>query len=260
MANIPHYKALQRGAKAKPTGRAFGLTLAVLLVISCSFPSLVAPTSTVPAPPVSSATPLPPPPTAEPTSLPPSVTADMTIGCLTGPGDAYEMAVELQAGEQAEILGKSEGFWVVKTASGAECWVADQGVTTAGEIAAVPDIEPPPMPAPAAPAPPTDLQSIDALCTVDKSLKPAKLINQFHLTWQDMSNNEDGFRVYRDGDRIAELPADKTDVIDKIVASNNHAHYYYVTAYNTMGESKSDGITLTCEGAGSGGGGGPFGP
>ena len=99
---------------------------------------------------------------------------------------------------------------------------------------------------------------------MDKSLKPAKLINQFHLTWQDMSNNEDGFRVYRDGDRIAELPADKTDVIDKIVASNNHAHYYYVTAYNIMGESKSDGITLTCEGAGSGGGGGggggPFGP
>ena len=175
--------------------------------------------------------------------------------------------VDLQAGESAEIVGKSTGFWVVKTAAGMECWVADQGVTTEGELAAIPDVEPPPAPAPAAPLAPTNLQTIGAVCTVNKPPKqPTTYTNQFHLAWQDMSNNEDGFRVYRDGNLIAELSANRTDVVDELTAKNNRPHYYYVIAYNAIGESKSEPITLTCEGAGTGsgggggGGGGGFGP
>ena len=83
-------------------------------------------------------------------------------------------------------------------------------------------------------------------------------VNEFHVYWQDLSENEDGFRVYRDGNLVAELPADKTEVFDHIVAKNNRTYYYYVTAYNSVGESKSEGIGIGClEGGGGGGGGYP---
>jgi hypothetical protein len=172
-----------------------------------------------------------------------------------------EIVVNLQAGEKAEIVGKSEGFWFVKTSDGSECWIADQGVTIEGDIAAVPDVEPPPTPAPVAPAPPAHLQAISQTCTVDHSTKSVRHISEFHLTWEDMSNNEDGFHVYRDGTLVAEVPADKTDVIDVVNLKNIRSHFYYVTAYNEVGESKSEGISLICgAGGGGGGGGGGFGP
>jgi hypothetical protein len=170
------------------------------------------------------------------------------------------VVVNLQAGEKAEIIGQSSGFWLVKTADGSECWVAEQGVTTEGDIAMVPSVEAPPTPAPVAPAPPAYVQTIGAICSVDRSVRPIKYINQFHLSWQDMSNNEDGFRVYRDGNRVAEVAADRTDVVDEVIAQNNRTHVYYVTAYNAVGETKSEPIALTCEGAGEGGGAGPGGP
>jgi hypothetical protein len=266
MVYIVHYNVLEQDVKArdrKQVRRALGLALAVLLVISCgiiSSSTQPVPTATVTAAPTVTPT-LTLMPT--PTPVPPSLSASAAVPCLKGPGNPYELVVDLQAGEKAEIVGKSNGFWVVKTTAGPECWVADQGVVTEGEVAAVPNVEPPPAPTPAAPASPTNLQTIGAICSTDKSARPTKYINQFHLTWQDMSNNEDGFRVYRDGDRVAELPADKTDVIDQVIAQNNRTHYYYVTAYNAVGESKSEAIALNCEGAGAGGGGGGgggFGP
>jgi hypothetical protein len=173
-----------------------------------------------------------------------------------------EIVVNLQAGEKAEIIGKSEGFWVVKTPDGSECWIADQGVTIEGDVAAVPNVEPPPTPEPLPPAPPQNLQLIRQTCKVDHSTKSVRRISEFHLGWEDMSNNETGFHVYRDGTLVAEIPADKTDVVDVVDLKNFRSHFYYVAAYNEVGESKSEGISLICSegGSGGGGGGGGFGP
>jgi uncharacterized protein YraI len=272
MENNIHEKVLEPGEKAgnqKLTSRALGLVLTVLLVISCGIfspPNQPVPTATAAA--TLTATPALTLTLAfTPTSLPPSLLAGAVVPCLTGPGDGYEPVADLQAGERAEIIGKASGFWIVRTAAGSECWVADQGVTAEGEVAAVPNVEAPPTPAPAAPAAPTGLQTISSICTTDKTARPTKYINQFQLHWQDMSNNEDGFRLYRDGNKVAELSADRTEVIDKMITKNNRVHVYYVTAYNAAGESKSEAIALTCEGGGSGeggggggGGGGGFGP
>ena len=254
MANPEDLEVLKSSHKTSNKKRArhtLGLAVTILLLsIACGvIPGVAAPTQTAIAT-------IPAPPTFTSTPAAPSLTSNATIACQAGPGGDYELVINLQAGEKAEIIGKSEGFWEVKTSDGAECWVPDQDVTLEGEVAAVPNVEPPPTPLPQAPAPPISIQAIGAYCSKDKSTKPIKYINQFHLSWQDMSNNEDGFRVYRDGDRVAELPADKTELVDEVIAQNNRTHYYYVTAYNAVGESKSEVIALTCEGAGSGGGGG----
>ena len=63
----------------------------------------------------------------------------------------------------------------------------------------------------------------------------------FRLAWQDMSENEDGFWVYRDGNRVAELPAN-TIVYDDIfeLVKGGRTSTYYVVAYNSAGQAKSE--------------------
>ncbi len=264
MTNPEYLKVLRQRVQAnnkRQTRYAVSLAVTVLLlVISCSMPGLAAepiPTPTIPVP---STTPLPPSPTVLPTSAAPSLSVSAATPCLIGPGNLSEVVVNLQAGEKAEIVGKLEGFWIVKTSDGSECWVADQGVTVEGDVSAVPNAELPSTPAPLAPAPPANLQAISQTCTVDHSQKSVRYINQFHLTWEDMSSNEDGFHLYRDGTLVAEVTADKTDVVDEFILRNIRSHFYTVAAYNEVGESKSELITLICGGSGGGGGGGGFGP
>ena len=65
--------------------------------------------------------------------------------------------------------------------------------------------------------------------------------NAIQLTWQDISSNEQGFRVYRkvDGGTFGlwqSLGAGVTTTLDNSVVVG-HTYSYYVTAYNAAGES-----------------------
>jgi uncharacterized protein YraI len=218
----------------------------ILLMNSCNILSLVEPTPT--AMPTSTVTPvLSPTSTFTPTPIPPPMLSVSTeVPCRAGPGDLYDLIVNLQAGEMVEIVGKAEMFWIVKSTVGAECWVSYEQVNIEGEVAALPVVVPPPTPIPTLPAPPAHVKLIKQTCSVDYSSRPAMYVNEFHLTWKDMSNNEDGFRVYRDGDLVAEISANKTDVIDVVIRRNKRVYMYYVNAYNEVGESKSEVVTFSC--------------
>jgi hypothetical protein len=175
---------------------------------------------------------------------------------MTGPGEDYEQVSDLQTGEEVELVGKAEGYWVVRTENDSVCWVPDQGVIPSGEIAEIPEVEPPPIPTPAPPMAPTNLEVRIVSCYRDKSVEPSRFLSQFHLYWQDLSNNEAGFHVYRDGNLIAELTADETEVVDSLNTKNPLPHNYYVVAYNDAGEAESEIVTIYCQGGGGGGGGG----
>lgn len=63
----------------------------------------------------------------------------------------------------------------------------------------------------------------------------------FRLAWQDMSDNEDGFWLYRDGNRVAELPANTAVYEDSFeLVKGGRTSTYYVVAYNSAGQAKSD--------------------
>jgi len=222
---------------------AFGV---VLLMNSCNMPGLAEPTATATAVPSSTTTPVPSPTFTSTPIPPPMLSVSTQVPCRTGPGELYDLVINLQAGEKAEVVGKAESFWIVKTAAGAECWVADQQVAIDGEVSALPIVEPPPTPIPSAPAAPDHFKLLSQICSIDHSTKPIMYVNQFRLTWKDMSNNEDGFRVYRDGDLVAEVAANKTDVIDVVTRRNKRVYTYYVTAYNEIGESKSSVEAFSC--------------
>lgn len=60
-------------------------------------------------------------------------------------------------------------------------------------------------------------------------------IVRISLTWQDRANGEDGYRIYRDGAKLADLPAASTTYDD--IAPAPGSYQYTVAAFNASGES-----------------------
>lgn len=58
------------------------------------------------------------------------------------------------------------------------------------------------------------------------------------LKWTDNSNNEEGFRIYRDGTKVTDLPAGATQYDD--VLSLPGSYSYTVAAFNSSGEAGID--------------------
>ncbi|MCF7891201.1 fibronectin type III domain-containing protein [Candidatus Bipolaricaulota bacterium] len=83
------------------------------------------------------------------------------------------------------------------------------------------------------PAPPRELSS--------KALSPSKI----KLTWTDNSDNEEGFRIYRNGSEIATVGENVTSFTDTGLDGNTN-YSYQVASYNPGGESSlSDSLTIT---------------
>lgn len=58
-----------------------------------------------------------------------------------------------------------------------------------------------------------------------------------NLHWVDRASDEDGYRIYRDGNKLADLPADSTSYTD--VAPYSGKYNYSVAAFNASGESRA---------------------
>jgi len=214
-----------------------------ILMNSCTPPSvapLTAPTVFAPT-----VTPIPSP-TIAPAPIPPMLSASIQIPCRTGPGELYDLVLNLPPAQKYPIVAKAEMYWLVKLPDQAECYVHNQQVRIVGDISTLSTEIPPPTPASALPAPPEHIGLLSVTCSIDRSTRPVKYVNEFRLEWTDASNNEDGFRIYRDGGLVAEVPANQTDVIDVVIAKSNHVHYYFVIAYNEVGISKSETRSFSC--------------
>jgi uncharacterized protein YgiM (DUF1202 family) len=162
--------------------------------------------------------------------------------CRTGPGEFYDSIANLESGRQVEILAKTETYWLVKYSVVTECWIADQQINVNGDISAVPVITPRPTPSNLLPLAAPENVKLKVTCK-----KEQKFIDEVLLTWTDMSTAEDGFRVYRDGNVAAAVPANTTQVVVVGETTSNIIHYYYVAAYNANGEIKSQPQTIFCK-------------
>lgn len=77
---------------------------------------------------------------------------------------------------------------------------------------------------PVGPLVPTDCAVTDSLC------------DMVHVSWLDNSDDEDGFKVYRNGHELGTVPGDST-CYDDNTAQACSVYDYCVTAYNAQGES-----------------------
>jgi hypothetical protein len=58
------------------------------------------------------------------------------------------------------------------------------------------------------------------------------------LSWVDTSNNEDGYRVYRDSKMLVQLPANTASVLDAVPSAGKYT--YTVVAFNVSGEGSAN--------------------
>lgn len=78
---------------------------------------------------------------------------------------------------------------------------------------------------------------IKRLPQAPQSLKAAVSSSSVELNWQDKSDNEDGFKIYRDGAFIAQVGKGQTNYTDTGLKPSTR-YCYQVSAFNSVGESK----------------------
>lgn len=168
---------------------------------------------------------------ATPTPTPavtPSATFIVNAFCRKGPGTEYGTAAGYEQGQEAELIGRSEPGRPLWWLTALRCWVSDSTVETRGPVDGLPPFPAPPTPVPASPPePPARFQVSNFLCDPKQY--------QVTLVWVDRSENEDGYRLYRDGKLIATLGANVTTYVDNPPRGDDHT--YALEAFNDAGAS-----------------------
>ena len=159
------------------------------------------------------------------------------VDCYGGPDEnGYPLVAMFETGETMEIVGRDEsaGYWIVMdTKSGKGCWVKSQSVQTQGAVEPLPILIPAPTVA-ARPNAPGNLEATP-LCQKDHGVHFSVILN-----WEDKSNNETGFVIYRNGKKLVTLDANTTRYeVETLVGGNQLSIHsdYEVFAFNSMGNS-----------------------
>ena len=175
--------------------------------------------------------------TPSPSATPMAIIKAAT-SCRSGPAETYQSIADVTTNQKAAVLGKdsSGNYWLIQTSSG-ECWVAAQYLAISGNTQGIPEVTPLPSTPAGVPARPGKLTAI-ANCNTTSTTNV--------LTWTDNANNENGYYVFRDGNRIADLPANSTTYTDTVNVSPGTQITYSVQAYNDVGASPQLTITSTC--------------
>lgn len=183
-------------------------------------------------------------PTATETVVTPTFTQPMaSVGevtnCRTGPSTTYERITQITPGESVKIVGFfPPNYWIVASKEG-NCWLSGEFATPVGSFAAVPTVTAPPTPLGGAP---------DAATFTKNGWTFYCYSGQADITlsWNDNSNTESGYRILRNGEVAAELPANSTFFAETIPLLSGQNVGYQIQAYNQVGETDSSTASITC--------------
>jgi hypothetical protein len=245
-----------------------GLSL-ILAILACNVPGDAQPTlvgdqtmtatAATPPDPTHEGSDVPPTPSRSPTpkmtatpggspsaTITPSYSVPMLTvleptNCRTGPGEEYEVLFTYLEGKELEIVGRYDpgNFWLVKSSEspGATCWLWGQYVEVSGSHWAVSSVTPPPTgtnPPPQVPG----IERYEFFCSQGKI--------EITIIWVDRANNEAGYRVIRNGELAADLPADSTTYTDSFDLSGGQSASYRIEVFNASGSESSSTINVTC--------------
>jgi RNA polymerase sigma-70 factor (ECF subfamily) len=212
--------------------------------------SLLGPVQPAQAPPPQATASPDPSSTPEASSTPsPQVTATITLtpipvindptgeftqnaNCREGPGTAYNVVTSLLQGQTVLIDGRNEpsSWWWIVLPDGGHCWVSGVTVDVAGPVDNLPVV-------PVVPPPPVELRA---------NVSCSSSAYAVSLTWFDAAEDETGYRVYRDGSRVASLGADASAYNENIPGGGRHT--YSVEAFNSIGTSDRPSVEAPCPG------------
>ncbi len=182
-------------------------------------------------------------PTVTPTYSVPSLTIRESTNCRTGPGEAYEVVFTYLKGKKLEIVGRYDpgNFWLVKSNESptGTCWLWGEYADVVGSYWAVSSVTPPSTSTSAPPRAPV-IQEWNFSCdngTLD-----------FTVSWKDTTTGETGYRVFRNGKQIAELPANSTSYTDMFNVSDDltQSVEYYIQVYSSAGSANTSVMRMKC--------------
>jgi hypothetical protein len=230
----------------------FILVICLTLPACSAAPKIEAPTATRTIHPTRTAT-LIPTITFTPSPTPQMISLQATTACRAGPGEQYDLVTTVEVDTQVDsgeyyfvLLGVSDPYWLIQLPDGQQCWVMSQYVlapTGVGTMPAFTQAATPTMFTPT--GPPSPVENIlvkKKKCTVQKLTDPyphyyVEII--FILEWDDVQG-EDGYWLYRDGNRVAELPVNTTQFSESFqLIKGGRTSTYYIIAYNALGQSRS---------------------
>jgi hypothetical protein len=184
--------------------------------------------------------------------IPPDVplaTFTKNANCRRGPSTAYGVVTSLLEGQEVMLEGRNADnswWWALLPQSTAHCWVSDTTVEVIGPVVDLPIIAAPPLPTdtptptpkPPKPKPTTPQPSPPAAPAQLTITKKVCTDTEYSVTlgWMDIANNEDGYRVFRDGQLIATLAKNATGYKDN--PSGSGPYTYGVEAFNAAGSSQ----------------------
>lgn len=154
--------------------------------------------------------------------------------CRKGPSTEYDTAAAYEQGREEELIGRSEPGRPLWWYTALRCWVSDSTGETKGPVDELPIYPAPPLPEPVSPPEsPARLNLSDFICD-------SKLY-RVSIEWLDRADDEDGYRVYRDGALIATLGANANGYTDDPPRPGPHT--YGVEAINEGGASTRETIS-----------------
>jgi len=179
--------------------------------------------------------------TRTPTYSVPMLTVREQTNCRTGPGQDYEVLFTYLPGKELEIVGRydQDNYWLVKsdeTPTGT-CWLWGEFVEVTGSYWAVSSVTPPPTSTKAPPQAPS-LQEWNFDCSGGALV--------FTISWTDRATDETGYRFFRNGEAVAELPPNSTSYVDTFEFTAGESVDYYLQVYSPYGSANSSIIRVTC--------------
>lgn len=179
--------------------------------------------------------------TRTPTYSVPMLTVRETTNCRSGPGQDYEILFTYLPGKELEIVGRydTDNYWLVKSAESptGTCWLWGEFVEVTGSYWAVSSVTPPATVTQAPPQAPS-FEEWTFSCSGG--------IMTFNISWFDKASDETGYRVFRNGEAVAELPANSTSYVDTFEFTAGDDVDYYVQVHSPFGIANTATIRVTC--------------
>lgn len=180
--------------------------------------------------------------TITPTYSVPMLRLLANTNCRTGPGQEYEIVITYLIWKELEIVGAYPqlNYWLVKSpeSPSGQCWLWGEYVEVKGSYWVVPSVTPPPTTTKAPPAAPS-IQEWTFNCSVGQMTLSIK--------WTDRAADESGYRIIRNEQAVAELPADSKSYTETIPYASGDKFVYFVEVYNASGATRSTPIQFTCQ-------------
>lgn len=194
--------------------------------ISTSSASTVAPPSETP-----------PPPT--PTTKPSLYINTNGAKCRGGPGPNFQEIASYNTGTTVDLIAKdtADGYWLVKDpSSGNSCWVQVQDASPGGSFELLPEVTPQAVAQTAPGRPSRGNWNYSCDNTTLTML----------LGWNEPAGTVNGYRVYRFGTLLSDLPAGTMSYQETIPFTYGSGMNYSVEAYNDAGAGPQVTWEFTC--------------